>query len=71
MGHKTETGVGNKAETRHPRANIARYFHFYNVERVHESLGYRTPHEVYFGENRTFNGQTGELIHLKEPQLLS
>jgi len=53
------------------RANLTRYFHFYNVERLHESLGYRTPHEVYFGENRTYNGQAGELIHLKEPQLLS
>ena len=56
---------------RDARANLTRYFHFYNVERLHESLGYRTPHEVYFGENRTYNGQAGELIQLKEPQLLS
>lgn len=27
---------------------LGRYFHFYNMERIHESLGYRTPHEVYY-----------------------
>ena len=26
---------------------IARYFEFYNQERVHQSLGYRTPADVY------------------------
>jgi len=31
------------------RANLSTYFGFYNNERPHETLGYRTPHEVYFG----------------------
>ena len=31
------------------RAHLAAYFHFYNEERLHETMGYRTPHEVYFG----------------------
>lgn len=31
------------------RAHLAEYFRFYNEERFHETLGYRTPHEVYFG----------------------
>ena len=31
------------------RANLSDYFGFYNNERPHETLGYRTPHEVYFG----------------------
>ena len=29
------------------RAGLARYFRFYNEERRHQSLGYRTPAEVY------------------------
>jgi transposase InsO family protein len=31
------------------RRHLAQYFRFYNEERPHESLGDRTPHEVYFG----------------------
>jgi putative transposase len=31
------------------RAHLSEYFGFYNTERPHEALGYRTPHEVYFG----------------------
>jgi putative transposase len=30
------------------RRGLERYFHFYNTERIHESLGYKTPHETYF-----------------------
>ena len=29
---------------------IGNYFQFYNTERPHQSLGYKTPHEVYFKE---------------------
>ena len=31
------------------RQNLAGYFHLYNYERLHQSLGYLTPAEVYFG----------------------
>jgi putative transposase len=31
------------------RRCLTRYFAFYNARRVHESLGYATPDEVYFG----------------------
>ncbi len=34
---------------REAREGLTRYFIFYNTERLHETLGYRTPHEVYFG----------------------
>ena len=51
--------------------SLRRYFHFYNTERLHQSLGYRTPHEMYFGEDIIDNGQATELIHLKQPELLS
>jgi len=28
---------------------LAAYFRFYNTERPHEALRYRTPQEIYFG----------------------
>ena len=31
------------------RAGLSGYFEFYNTERPHEGLGYRTPQEVYLG----------------------
>jgi len=32
------------------RRNINKYFLFYNTERIHASLGYKTPYEIYFKE---------------------
>ncbi len=57
------------------RQCLARYFHFYNTERLHESLGYRTPQEVYF-EERKLKGvsetkSTQALLHQIQPSFLS
>ncbi len=32
------------------RRGLDQYFMFYNTERIHESLGYKTPYEIYFKE---------------------
>jgi len=32
------------------RRSLNKYFLFYNTERIHESLGYKTPYEIYFKE---------------------
>lgn len=34
------------------KAGLADYFRLYNTERLHESLGYLTPQEIYLGERR-------------------
>jgi len=39
------------------RQGLTRYFVFYNHERPHQSLGYRTPAQVYFGKE-TYYPQT-------------
>lgn len=31
--------------------NIAHYFRFYNEERIHQTLGYKTPHQFYYGKS--------------------
>jgi putative transposase len=36
---------------REVRAALARYFEFYNAQRPHQSLEYRTPDEIYFGRH--------------------
>jgi putative transposase len=33
------------------RAGIGRYFRFYNHDRLHQSLDYRTPATVYLGRS--------------------
>jgi len=37
------------------RQNLTGYFHFYNYERLHQSLEYRTPAEVYFDYEADFS----------------
>jgi len=60
---------------REAKESLARYFHFYNTERLHESLGYRTPQEVYFEEQRLKKGSETKLtqasLHQIQPSFLS
>jgi putative transposase len=57
------------------REALAAYFHFYNTERLHQSLGYRTPEEVYFDERRrqqsSESKQTQAPLHQIQPLFLS
>jgi putative transposase len=43
------------ATVREARSSIEAYFRFYNVERLHQSLGYKTPYQLYAG-TRTPSG---------------
>jgi transposase InsO family protein len=71
-----EVYVNAYANPREARAGLARYLAFYNHERPHQALAYRTPAEVYFqsaapaSRGRIMTGSTSELrvaaTHLKE-----
>ena len=39
------------------------YFLFYNMEGLHESLGYRTPYEIYVKERVTINPVEASTVH--------
>lgn len=59
------------------RESLARYFHFYNTERLHQALGYRTPQDVYFKEriirkdSETKTKPRQALLHHIQPSFLS
>lgn len=53
------------------RTLLTRYFFFYNMERLHESLGYKTPYEVYVKERLSFNPVQASTMHLIQPDFLS
>ena len=41
------------ATPREVTIGLSRYFRFYNERRVHQSLDYRTPDEMYFEPGKT------------------
>ena len=47
-----EVYLADYANPREARNGLTRYFHFYNHERPHQALGYRTPAQVYVGKER-------------------
>lgn len=46
------------------RNGIAGYFLLYNMERLHESLGYKTPYEIYVKERLNINPVQASYAHL-------
>ncbi len=46
-----EVYLHNYESIRDVTEGLSRYFQLYNTERLHKSLGYRTPHEIYFNKS--------------------
>jgi len=70
-----EVYLKNYETIKEAQTNISAYFHFYNTERLHQSLKYKTPAEIYFKRNELENikifRQADNRIHLNLPKLLS
>jgi len=54
-----EVYLRDYADAEEARERLRGYFRFYNVERPHQSLGYRTPAEVYFAGGRGGSREVG------------
>ena len=60
------------ASPRDVRQGLAKYFEFYNNRRIHQSLDYHTPTEIYYKKGRTLsyfypNQCLDNGVHLKLP----
>ena len=53
------------------RRSLDKYFLFYNMERIHESLGYRTPYEIYVKERLNPKPVQAYIMHQIQPVFLS
>jgi len=49
-----EVYISDYETVREAAKGIENYFQFYNTERPHQSLNYKTPHEVYFKERYNY-----------------
>ena len=52
---------------RDAKDSLRRYFNFYNNDRPHQSLGYKTPSEVYYGEKEKHTDLTGGRSLISSP----
>ncbi|MBA7640672.1 hypothetical protein ES703_48343 [subsurface metagenome] len=58
-----EVYLNDYATVSEARQGIGNYIDFYNQERPHQSLNYRTPAEVYFGIDNQNNETSRYLKH--------
>ena len=50
-----EVYLNDYQNVRAAKEGLGRYFGFYNTERLHQSLGYATPTEVYYKDKNRLN----------------
>jgi putative transposase len=70
-----EVYIHSYENVRDTRKGLTEYFHRYNMERLHETLDYKTPYEIYSGKEtvKTMKKyrQAKSKIHLKNQAFLS
>jgi putative transposase len=70
-----EVYLNNYEAMQEAKINIGAYFHYYNTQRLYQSLNYKTPAEVYFERNELKNikiyRQANENIPLNYANILS
>ena len=50
-----EVYLKDYSDMRDVKAGLSSYFKFYNNERIHQALGYRTPREIYYDIDERLN----------------
>jgi putative transposase len=62
-----EVYLNDYEDVRQAIGRLRGYFQFYNQERLHQSLGYRTPAEIYFGNGtEAWNGRKMAMVIVGE-----
>lgn len=64
-----EVYLHSYASPKEARQNLTRYLKFYNHERPHQALSYRTPAELYFGSENVKEQQLNPILKGENPTL--
>jgi putative transposase len=64
-----EVYLHSYASPKEARQNLTPYLKFYNHERPHQALSYRTPAEVYFGSENVKEQQLNSIVKGENPTL--
>ncbi len=64
-----EVYINDYQSIREAKQQLDKYFLFYNKERLHQSLDYNTPAEIYYGEKKLINIKEGDKIKKQEKKI--
>ena len=65
-----EVYLNDYHEVREAKNRLGQYFQFYNSERLHQSLGYHVPAEVYYGHQLALEKAKMEYLGIPKAGLI-